>query len=139
MSQTLHGRFVKDVQGEMISFPDQQNKKSVKVLISHGLLEDFEVQSKDLPSGTHTAPDGSPIVWINNIGLAPKGSKVDVNEHYEIHIPRRHVNKKNPKVYLYIDGVQELDSADYDVNHENGGTIAIRLRHLDPGIGIGGY
>jgi len=130
----------KFVSGEKKSFQAKGNKKAVDVIIPPGLAKKFDVEEKSLPDDLPTSWGGYEIAWINNIGLKKKGqaSELDSDEYYEIQFKKIKLGKGEKTIVVFWDDsqVNEIPASDYgDIEEEQ---IAVRMRLVDPPIGLGG-
>jgi hypothetical protein len=129
------GRFVS---GELKQFTASGRKIAVDVIIPSSLAANFDVIEKAfLPENT-LKPDGSRIIWINNIGLKAKNTSAAVNDYYEVQITRANTNlSRIDRVYLFVNGqAQPLAQSDFDLDFN--GKVTLRLNLIDPPIGLDG-
>jgi hypothetical protein len=126
------------VSGNSKHFGAKGRKLAVDVIIPSALAANFDVIEKAFLPDNITHPDGSQIIWFNNIGLQAKNNTAEVSDYYEIQISRASFKlKRFDQVYIYVNGqAQPLSPADF--NLDVGGKVVLRLNLIDPAIGIGG-
>lgn len=130
------GRFVS---GEKRSFGEKPGKKAVDVILPPGLANKFEIEEKNMPDRLPASWNDFQLVWINNIGLKAKsaGARLETGEFYEVQFQK--VPLPGPQTILvYWDGSKVVEIPADDYGDAGGGKMAVRLRLIDPPIGIGG-
>jgi hypothetical protein len=129
------GRFVS---GRLINFQPEGNKRGIQVILPASLDAKFTVVSKTLPD-LETSWNGYRLAWINNIGLEQKisGATVEAGEYYEIQFAQPGAGNARERILVYWDGanIQAFNSDDFDVL--TNGTVAARLKLVDPPTGWG--
>ena len=130
MSETRQGSFVK---GQVKTFAAHGRKRTADVIISDGLAGKFDVVEK-----AYLPEDGNGIVWVNNLGLKPKGSDNNVTEYYEVQFSYSGIIDQVSAVYIYVNNAaQRLAASEFSIN-PSGKKINLRLKLIDPPIGVGG-
>ncbi len=129
------GRFVS---GEVKRFGGGGRRLSVDVIVPGSLAANYDVIEKDYLPENIARPDGTKVIWFNNIGLQAKGNPAPISDYYEVQVSRAGVNLTHiDNVYIYVNNqAQPLAAEDVDVNF--GGKVAFRLNLIDPPIGLDG-
>lgn len=128
----------KFVSGERILFPAKASKRAVEVIIPPALANQFDVIEKDMPEELPLSWNLYQLVWINNIGLMKKiaDAKVAAGEYYEVQFEKGSL-PGDEMILVYWNGSRVIEFPHSSYLEAGEGKLALRLKLIDPPIGIG--